>query len=88
LKTYVYVDGFNLYYGALRKTQYKWLDLEKLCSVILKNTAFEKIKYFTAKVSPRPNDPDQAVRQQVYFRALAIAPLSDDPIAKLPAVAA
>ncbi len=29
--TYVYVDGFNLYYGTLRGTRYKWLDLSKLC---------------------------------------------------------
>ena len=27
LRTIVYVDAFNLYYGSLRKTPYKWLDL-------------------------------------------------------------
>ena len=26
-RTYVYVDGFNLYYRALRKTKLKWLDI-------------------------------------------------------------
>lgn len=70
MKTYVYVDGFNLYYGALRHTRFKWLDLEKLCKLVLKNTAIEKIKYFTARVIPRPSDPDQAVRQEIYLRAL------------------
>lgn len=27
LRTRVYVDGFNLYYGCLKRTPYKWLDL-------------------------------------------------------------
>ena len=26
LRTRVYVDGFNLYYGALKDTAFKWLD--------------------------------------------------------------
>jgi hypothetical protein len=32
LMTYVYVDGFNLYYGVLRRGPHRWLDLERLCS--------------------------------------------------------
>ena len=71
MKTIVYVDGFNLYYGVLRHTRIKRLDLEKLCNLVLKNTPIDKINYFTARVIPRPNDPDQAVRQEVYLRALA-----------------
>jgi uncharacterized LabA/DUF88 family protein len=74
VRTYVYIDGFNLYYGALRRTRFKWLDLEKLCGFILKNTPIEKIKYFTARVTARPNDPDQSVRQEIYFRALSTNP--------------
>ena len=30
MKTVVYVDGFNLYYGLLRGTAFKWLDLYRL----------------------------------------------------------
>ena len=26
LRTIVYIDGFNLYYGQLKGTPYKWLD--------------------------------------------------------------
>jgi uncharacterized LabA/DUF88 family protein len=74
LPTYVYVDGFNLYYGALRRTRFKWLDLDKLCSLVLKNTPVAKIKYFTARVVPRPNDPDQSTRQEMYLRALGTNP--------------
>jgi hypothetical protein len=31
LRTNVYVDGFNLYYGCLKGTPYKWLDLDAMC---------------------------------------------------------
>ena len=27
MRTFVYVDGFNLYYGVLKGTPWKWLDL-------------------------------------------------------------
>jgi hypothetical protein len=30
LITNLYVDGFNLYYRAVRGTPFKWLDLRKL----------------------------------------------------------
>lgn len=30
LRTRIYVDGYNLYYGCLRKTPYKWLDVLRL----------------------------------------------------------
>jgi 6-hydroxy-3-succinoylpyridine 3-monooxygenase len=26
LRTIVYIDGYNLYYGAVRGTPWKWLD--------------------------------------------------------------
>ena len=35
MRTYVYVDGFNLYYEALRGTAWKWLDLPALFATIL-----------------------------------------------------
>ena len=31
----VYVDGFNLYYGSLKRTPYKRLDLGRLCTRML-----------------------------------------------------
>lgn len=65
------MDAFNLYFGALKDTPYKWLDLEKMCQLLLPNNAITSIKYFTAKISARPNDPQQPVRQQIYLRALS-----------------
>lgn len=74
LKTYVYIDGFNLYYGALRKTRYKWLDLAKFCRRLLPNDNVTEIKYFTAKVSGDRRSPDSPIRQQLYLRALGTLP--------------
>gem|GEM_PF-4279841 len=76
LRTYIYIDGFNLYYGQVKGTPYKWLDLDALCRAYLsaKTNNILKIKYFTAIVKPRPKDPDQGVRQQIYIRALKTIP--------------
>lgn len=73
-RTNIYVDGFNLYYGALKGTPYKWLDIQKLCQLLLPNNHIHQIKYFTALVSARPHDPAQPVRQQTYLRALQTLP--------------
>ena len=57
MRTYIYVDGFNLYYRALKQTPFKWLDLSGLFRDVLKSHHdILKIKYFTARVSARPND--------------------------------
>ena len=75
MKTIVYVDAFNLYYGALKDTPYKWLDVLALSRTMLQpENHITAIKYFTAKVQPRPNDPGQPTRQQVYLRALRTIP--------------
>ena len=74
MKTTVYIDGFNLYYGALKKTSFKWLNLEKLCRLLLPKHQIQKIKYFTARVKSRHNDPNLPVRQQIYLRALRTLP--------------
>jgi hypothetical protein len=71
---YVYVDGFNLYYGSLKGTPYRWLDLNRLCSLLLPKAHIRHIHYFTARVSARPNDPQQPVRQETYLRALQTLP--------------
>lgn len=73
VRTIVYVDGFNLYYGAVRGTPY--LDLAALCRKLLRpEDEITAIKYFTAIVSARADDPDAPVRQQMYIRALATIP--------------
>lgn len=72
--TIIYVDGFNLYYGALRNTPYKWLDLGTLFRNLLPSNEIVKIRYFTALVSGRPHDLDIPNRQKIYLRALRTIP--------------
>ena len=74
MKTYIYVDGFNLYYGSVKNTPYKWLNIRKLCQLLLPRNQIVKIKYFTARVSARPKDPDQPNRQELFLRALRTLP--------------
>jgi hypothetical protein len=68
-KTCVYIDGFNLYYGSLKTTKFKWLDLTQFCQSILPNDHIDAIKYFTAKVSG-----ESRIRQELYLRALGTLP--------------
>ena len=71
-RTVIYVDGFNLYYGCLKNTAYKWLDLKTLFSKLLdKSNDIVKIKYFTAYISDRPGKDDARLRQRYYLLALA-----------------
>jgi hypothetical protein len=71
MKLSVYIDGFNLYYGCLKDTPYRWLDLYKMCSLLFPRDEIVKIKYFTAPIKIRVgSDPDKPNRQQIYLRAL------------------
>ena len=74
MRTFVYIDGFNLYYRALRNTPYRWLDLSKLVRLLLPKNQIHRIHYYTARITARPGDPDQPTRQQFYLRALATIP--------------
>ena len=66
----VYIDGFNLYYGALKGTPYKWLDVSAMCRLLLPGRSIDKIRYFTSRVEPQPHDEQGPARQAAYFRAL------------------
>ena len=84
LRTRVYVDGYNLYYGCLKHTADKWLDLQALIVRILTNVPYEQygdpvsyefrapaIKYFTAPIlSSFATANDSVVCQSRYHAAL------------------
>jgi uncharacterized LabA/DUF88 family protein len=64
---FVYIDGFNLYRGALRKSPHKWLDVVKFAQAIApEDQEVTMVRYFTAKVRGQ----EEAKRQNVYLRAL------------------
>jgi uncharacterized LabA/DUF88 family protein len=75
-KTAVYIDGYNLYYGRLRNTAYKWLDVVSLFDVLLKeqdpSASLEVVKLFTAPALARfaSHGAASVEAQQTYHRAL------------------
>ena len=75
MRTTIYVDGFNLYYGCLKNTDYKWLNLEVLFSNILKNHhSIDRICYFAARLKTSPHDPNAHLRQMAYLNVLESLP--------------
>lgn len=70
-RTAIYVDGFNLYYGCLKNTGYKWLDLKALFSNLLDSShEIQKIKYYTAHISSRDGNNESQLRQKYYLQAI------------------
>ncbi|MEW5869850.1 MAG: NYN domain-containing protein [Chloroflexota bacterium] len=68
-RAYAYIDGFNLYYRAVKGTAYKWLNLRQMCEMLVPEYTLERIKYFTAPVSGK-DEAGKPIRQQTYLRAL------------------
>ncbi|MBB4846174.1 uncharacterized LabA/DUF88 family protein [Paucibacter oligotrophus] len=72
----VYVDGYNLYYGRLRGSGFKWLDLVKLLEDILakrdQNERLARVHLFTAHaLATFATHGDASVEAQAaYHRAL------------------
>lgn len=77
MKTIVYIDGYNLYYGLLRRSPYKWLDLYSLFqNHVLNNDAdVIEVRYYTAPVLGKmSDDPESQQRQRIYLQALRKMP--------------
>lgn len=74
VRTNFYIDGFNLYYRAVKGTPYRWLDLFKICQALAPSHTVNRIRYFTALVIPRTADPNSQRRQRIYIRALETIP--------------
>jgi uncharacterized LabA/DUF88 family protein len=74
MRTNVYIDGFNLYYGCVKDTPYKWLDLSALCREVLPGHTIQRIRYFTARVRAPSGDPGKPQRQDIFIRALRTIP--------------
>lgn len=72
-RTIVYIDGFNFYYGCIRHTPYRWLDLLGFSQAMLPKNDVVLVKYFTAVVKPTDGEAKR-IRQLTYLRALATLP--------------
>ncbi len=70
-RTVFYIDGLNLYYGAVRPTPgLKWLDLARYCRLLRPDDDIKLIRYFSALVQG-PN----RTNQETYLRALSTTPV-------------
>jgi hypothetical protein len=76
MKTIAYIDGYNLYHGRLKHTQFKWLDLRGLLTSILRiqnpSAQLIAVKLFTAHIKARFARRGQlsTTAQKTYHRAL------------------
>jgi uncharacterized LabA/DUF88 family protein len=80
VRTRIYIDGYNFYYGCLKGTPYKWLDLVKLFeehimprSGVNNATLHDDvgIKYFTAEITNKAaTDLNSVNDQRSYHHAL------------------
>jgi 6-hydroxy-3-succinoylpyridine 3-monooxygenase len=80
LRTRVYVDGYNLYYGCLKGSAYRWLDLHKLFrDCILPSAQLQgleakllsspAIQFFTAPILARAAKSAQSVGTQLTYHS-------------------
>jgi hypothetical protein len=76
LRTAVYIDGYNLYYGRLRGSSYKWLDVVGLFRHIVHTiepaSCVQAVRYFTAPALAKfARHGEQSMQaQNEYHRAL------------------
>ena len=71
-RTIVYVDGSNLYYGLLRQTAHKWLDLSAFAKkLLIPEYQVKTIKYFASRVIDTTCDHHRSDRQDKYIDALS-----------------
>ncbi len=68
MRSIIYIDGFNLYYGLVKDTHWKWLDIQKYFTMLRKHDDILVIKYFTAECKGSPD-------QKTYLSALDTLPL-------------
>lgn len=93
LRTRIYVDGYNLYYGCLKGTPYKWLDLLPLFDQQILPSIFVvhsgqpatmqllplAIKFFTAKILDKAAKAGDSVSSQARYHT-ALRKLHDGRI--------
>lgn len=70
VKSNIYIDGFNLNYGSLKGTPYKWLNPFVMCQKLLPHRDISRVRFFTARITSQPHNPEAPDRQDAYLRAL------------------
>lgn len=76
ITTAVYVDGYNFYYGRIRSTEFKWIDVVHLFEILLRDqdpaNDLRHVSYFTAMALGRfaTHGGASVAAQESYLRAL------------------
>lgn len=76
MRTAVFIDGYNVFYGLLAGTPYKWLNLSLLlthiCRVQDPTAIIETVNYYTSSVIPHlaTRGIESRHAQDTYIRAL------------------
>lgn len=75
IRTHLYVDGFNLFGGCLKKSPpgYRWLDIKLLAENTLSKSydnVIEAVNYYTAIIRADGNGDTSPDRQKLYIKAL------------------
>jgi len=76
VRTAIFIDGYNVFYGLLAGTPYKWLNLSLLLSHICRvqdpTAIIETINYYTSSVIPHlaTRGIESRHAQDTYIRAL------------------
>lgn len=78
MKTRIYIDGYNLYFGCLKGTPYKWLDPVSLSSQLIARSGVPEsimaelaVKFFTAEISQKAASNSSSLKdQRAYHLAL------------------
>jgi len=76
MQTIIYIDGYNFYYGLLKNTAYKWLDIaslvEHICYIQNPEIEVKAVKFFTAPVITRVATHGEKAQQaqDSYHKAL------------------
>ena len=77
MRVNVYIDGFNLYYGALKGTPYRWLNVAEFTRHVLRpllpSFSLWHVRYFTA-LAKDDEAHGTLDRQLIYLRALRTLP--------------
>ena len=73
MRTIAYIDGYNLYYGLLRKSKFKWLDVYALFRdhELSGSTELVEVRYYTAPMLGKMSDDLKSpIRQRRYLQVL------------------
>lgn len=71
MRTYVYIDWFNLYKKVIENTPYQWLDVAGVVrSILAPHNRVEKIRIFTAPLLSLYNNNSNRINQKSFHKAL------------------